>query len=136
MAFLLDTNVLSELRKGSKADPRVLKWSRTHAKQRHCVSAVSIGEIRKGIELLRKKSPGQCPAFERWLARIKSDFASEILDITDEVAEQWGVLMAERFRPVVDCYLAATALVHGLKLVTRNTADFEGTGVGLVNPWM
>ncbi len=136
MAFLLDTNVLSELRKGSKAEAKVLNWSRTHASQRHYISTVSIGEIRKGIELLRKKSPDQCPAFERWLARIKSDFTDDVLDITEEVAERWGVLMANRPRPAVDACLAATALVHGLKIVTRNTVDFEGTGAELVNPWL
>lgn len=136
MAYLLDTNVLSELRKGMKADENVRQWSRKHALHRNCISAVTIGEIRKGIELLRLKSPEQCPAFERWLASIKLEFEGGVLDVTEEIAERWGVLMAKRPRPVVDCYLAATAIEHGLDIVTRNTADFADCGVTVINPWL
>ncbi|MFM2167200.1 MAG: hypothetical protein RIS79_1571 [Verrucomicrobiota bacterium] len=135
MAFLLDTNVLSELRKDSKADDKVRKWARMHASHRHCISAITIGEIRKGIELLRLKSPQQCPAFESWLANIKTEFSGQVLDITEEIAERWGALMAKRPRPAIDGYLAATALEHGLKIVTRNTADFADSGVAVINPW-
>lgn len=135
MAYLLDTNVLSELRKGTKANDRVRKWSQAHAADQHWISVVSIGEIRKGIELLRLKSPQQCPSFERWLASIKSEFEGQVLDITDEIAERWGALMAKRPRPVADCYLAATAIEHGLAIVTRNTADFADCGVKVIDPW-
>ena len=136
MAYLLDTNVLSELRKGPKANDKVRKWARAHASCRHCISSVSIGEIRKGIELLRLRSPEQCPAFERWLANIKSEFAGQVLDITEEIAERWGILMAKRPRPAVDGLLAATALEHSLAIVTRNTADFADCGVVVINPWV
>ena len=106
-----------------------------HASHRHCISAITIGEIRKGIELLRLKSPQQCPAFESWLANIKTEFSGQVLDITEEIAERWGALMAKRPRPAIDGYLAATALEHGLKIVTRNTADFADSGVAVINPW-
>lgn len=136
MSYLLDTNVLSELRKGAKANEKVRKWAHAHASHRHCISAVSIGEIRKGIELLRLRSPEQCPAFERWLANIKSEFEGHVLDITKEIAERWGTLMAKKPRPAMDGLLAATALEHGLEIVTRNTADFAGCGVLVINPWL
>lgn len=70
MAFLLDTNILSVLRNPEKTDPRVLKWAEDHAMDQLFVSVLSIGEIRKGIEILRRKAPGQCPAFEKWLDSI------------------------------------------------------------------
>jgi toxin FitB len=135
MSWLLDTNVLSELRKGAKCDPQVRQWAVTSALNRHWISVLSVGEIRKGIELLRRKSPDQCPAFERWLDSILTLYDKEILPITVTVANRWGNLMAVRPLPVIDGLLAATALEHNLTLVTRNTADFAQTGVRLHNPF-
>ena len=135
MSWLLDTNVLSELRKGAKCDPQVRQWAVTSALNRHWISVLSVGEIRKGIELLRRKSPDQCPAFERWLDSILTLYDKEILPITVTVANRCGNLMAVRPLPVIDGLLAATALEHNLTLVTRNTADFAQTGVRLHNPF-
>ena len=135
MSFLLDTNVLSELRKGNKGEPKVRKWMASVASAKHFISVLSLGEIRKGIELLRKKSPTHCPAFERWLLQIQTDYDKNILTITEEVAERWGRLMAIQTFPVVDSYIAATALEYDLTVVTRNTADFVRSGVKLLNPW-
>ena len=135
MPWLLDTNVLSELRKGVKCDPNVHQWAVESSSDQHWISVLSIGEIRKGIELLRRKSPDLCPAFERWIHSILTQYYKEILPITDTIADRWGSLMAVRPLLVIDGLLAATALEHNLTLVTRNTADFAQTGVQLHNPF-
>ncbi len=135
MAYLLDTNVLSELRKGARGDPRVRRWAKETVRERHYLSVLSLGEIRKGIEILRRKAPDQCPVFERWLARLETDYENDILPVGEAVADRWGCLMAVRSLPVIDGLLAATALEHRLTVVTRNTDDFEGTGVDLLNPF-
>ena len=132
---LLDTNVLSELRKGRRTHPGVRAWAASTAGERHFISVLSLGEIRKGIEILRRKSPDQCAAFERWIARLVQDYDQDILPVCPSVAERWGRLTAARSLPVVDGLLAATALEYRLKVVTRNTFDFTGTGVEVVNPF-
>jgi len=136
MAFLIDTNVLSELRKGRQCDAKVWAWALSARHAQHWISVLSLGEIRKGIELLRKKSPGQCPAFEKWLTRIETDYAGNILPVTDGIADQWGRLQAKQSMPVIDSLLAATAVVHQLTLVTRNTIDFTASGAVLLNPFL
>jgi predicted nucleic acid-binding protein len=133
--YLLDTNVLSELRRGRRGDQRVRAWAETVSGERHFVSVLSLGEIRKGIERLRCKSPQQCEAFEQWLERLSVDYAEDILEVNDAVADRWGRLEAGRTRPVIDGLLAATALESDLTIATRNTKDFAGTGVKLVNPF-
>lgn len=135
MPYLLDTNILSELRKGKRCDPNVLKWAQDTAKDRHYISVLSLGEIRKGIEVLRRKSPEQCPAFEKWLATLQTEYESDILPISDIISEQWGHLMAKQTLPVIDSLLAATAMTHGLTVATRNVADFRSSGAELVNPF-
>ncbi len=136
MAFLIDTNVLSELRKGSRCDAKVRSWASSARHAQHSISVLSLGEIRKGIELLRKKAPDQCPAFEKWLTAIETRYAGNILPVTNEIADQWGTLQARQSMPVIDSLLAATALVHQLTLVTRNTADFTASGATLLNPFL
>ena len=135
MPYLLDTNILSELRKGQTCNESVKRWAQSTASDRHCISVLSLGEIRKGIEVLRRRSPQQCPAFETWLLKLQTDYTSDILPITDHVSETWGRLMAERTLPSIDGLLAATALAHQLTVATRNVADFKNTGVLLVNPF-
>jgi len=135
MPFLLDTNVLSELRKGVRCDARVSRWARSTLDHRHAISVLSLGEIRKGIEILRRKAPRQCPAFERWINRLETDYAQDVLPISPEIADRWGRLMAGRTLPVIDSLIAATALEHGLTVATRNTGDFSQTGVAVVNPF-
>lgn len=135
MPFLLDTNILSELRKGSRCDPNVSKWAAAESTQAHYISVLSLGEIRKGIELLRKKSLVDCTPFEIWLQKLQSDYAHCTIAITAEIAGRWGELSALRPLPVIDSLLAATALEHGLTLATRNTKDFDGLGISIVNPF-
>ena len=135
MPYLLDTNVLSELRKGMRGDERVRAWAQAVSGDRHFVSVLSLGEIRKGIERLRRKTPEKCEVFERWLERLSVDYAGDIIEVNDAIADHWGRLEASRTRPVIDGLLAATALEFGLNIATRNTRDFAGTGVKLVNPF-
>ena len=97
--------------------------------------ADSLGEIRKGIERLRPKDPLQAEVLERWLDTLKHDFAQDVLPVTDEVADCWGRLTARTPLAVTDSLIAATALTHGLAVVTRNVADFIPCGVPVVNPF-
>lgn len=133
--YLLDTNVLSELRKGRRCNEAVKRWAEATVKDRHCISVLTLGEIRKGIETLRRRSPDQCPAFEHWLEHLESDYGHDILPLSISVIDRWGRLAAERTFPVIDSLLAATALEFRLTVATRNTKDFEGTGVDVVNPF-
>lgn len=135
MAFLLDTNVLSELRKGDRADRKVKAWAKENRRARTYVSVLSIGEIRKGIELLKAKDPQQCPSLERWLAHLKHHYQDDILPITMEIVERWGQLNARRPMPVIDSLIAASALEYRLTVVTRNTHDFIPTEVPVINPF-
>lgn len=133
--YLLDTNVLSELRKGRRCHVAVKRWATDTANDRHCLSVLSFGEIRKGIETLRRRAPDQCPAFERWLERLGHDYGQDVLPLSASVIDRWGRLAAERSLPVIDGLLAATALEFRMTIATRNTKDFEGTGVEVVNPF-
>ena len=135
MSWLLDTNVLSELRKGPGANGKVRKWASSTIEDRHFISVLSLGEIRKGVELLRKKSPSQCPAFERWLTQLHSEYADVVLPVSEEIAERWGRLMAIRTLPVIDGLMAATAIAHGLTIATRNAGDFKLPGLKAINPF-
>ena len=134
MRYLLDTNVVSELRKpnGSAA---VKKWFESVAPEQLFLSALVVGEIRQGIERLRRRDPEQAAVFQGWLATLQTDYADRLLPVTAEIAEEWGRLNVPDPLPVVDGLLAATAKIHGLTLVTRNTADVARTGVPLLNPF-
>lgn len=134
--FLLDTNVICEIQKGRRADTEVRSWFRNHAAQAHFVSALTIGEIRRGVEQIRAKSPTKAEAYERSLAEITEIFEGRILGIGREEAEIWGSLSAAGNLPDIDGLIAATAMVHGLTVVTRNVKDFSRSGVPLVNPWL
>ena len=134
MAYLLDTNVLSELRRGRKGHPEVRRWMRRTLMEGHFISVLSLGEIRKGIESLRRKAPDQAEAIEQWLRKLSDTYAEHLLPVNGTVAERWGRLNAERTLPVIDGLLAATALEFHLTVATRNTADFPDI-VSVVNPF-
>lgn len=134
MTYLVDTNVVSELRRPAPA-AEVAQWRAAVAPEELYISVLVVGEIRQGIERLRRRDPTQAAALERWLGALKREFEERILQVTTTVAEAWGRLAAPNPLPAVDGLLAATALVHGLVLVTRDVARLEHTGVPLLNPW-
>ena len=135
MSVLLDTNVVSELRKGERTNPHVRVWFESVSDADIHLSVLAVGELRRGIERVRAKDPRQASALERWLQRLTREHASRILSVDRRVAEQWGRFSAERNGSPVDTLMAATALVHELVLVTRNTSDVAWTGVPCVNPF-
>jgi len=135
VAYLLDTNVLSELRKKAP-DPNVVAWHSRQAEAEAYISVLLVGEIRQGIARVRRRDPGQAKALERWLTGLVSAYRERILPLTVAIAEEWGRLnVPPAAPPVVDGLLAATAKVHQLTLVTRNTADVARTGVPVLNPF-
>jgi toxin FitB len=135
MAFLLDTNVVSELRKKAP-NPHVLAWHQKHVSADVYVSVLALGEIRQGIERVRPRDVHQAQALERWLERLVATYRDRILPVTADVAQEWGRLGAfAQTPPAVDGLMAATAKVHRLVLVSRNVADVARTGVPVVNPF-
>ncbi len=134
MSWLLDTNVVSEIRKGSRGDPGVVRWA-TGRDDEAWLSVLTVGEIRRGIELKRRRDEVAAHHLDLWLEGLVTSFASRILPVDQRVAEVWARLNVPDPRPVVDGLIAATAAVHGLTLVTRNAKDFEGAGVELFNPF-
>ncbi len=135
MTWLIDTNIISEVRKGSRCHPSVAAWWSSVEDRDLFLSALTIGEIRKGVETLRVRDPDRARALEAWLRAIVQAFGPRILDVDGAVAESWGRIAAIRSVPVVDALLAATASMHGLVLVTRNATDAAGLGVRLLNPF-
>ena len=135
MIFLLDTNVISELRKGARADRHVAAWFRSLNDGDLYLSALVLGEIRNDIEQLRRRDVLQATALEAWLNRMIVEFADRILPVDRLIADEWGRIAALRSIPPIDALLAATAKVHGMVLATRNETDFAATGVPLLNPF-
>ena len=135
MSLLLDTNILSELRKGARANARVRGWFEGVTVDEIYLSVLVVGELRRGVELVGRRDARQATALERWLTRVTSDHAERILPIDGPVADQWGRLTAKQPGSVIDTLMAATALVHGLMLVTRNVKDVAWTGVSWLNPF-
>jgi toxin FitB len=133
--FLLDTNVLSELRKRERGDPRVLRWTRSVGWGALHTSWIAIAELKRGAVLARRHDQAQGRALDTWIAEVLARMPDRILPVDGPVAEIWANLMVPDPRPPMDALLAATALVHALTLVTRNTRDFAGTGIELLDPW-
>lgn len=135
MTYLIDTNVLSEVRKPHRAAPFAEWWSEVRTDDLY-LSVLVIGEIVAGIERLRRRRDyAQADVFERWVGSVVSDFCDRILDVSLPAARRWGTLRALATVPVVDGLIAATALEHDLTLVTRDTGALAGTGVRLLDPW-
>ncbi len=132
--YLLDTNVISETRK-SRADERVMAFLAATESTSLFLSALTIGEMRKGIEIKRLVDADSAFRIGKWMDGIELTFADRLLPINVEVAKKWGVFSADRSRPVIDTLIAATASIHALTLVTRNASDFEGLGISLIDPW-
>mgnify|MGYP003382134311 CR=1 FL=1 len=136
--YLIDTNVISELRKKSKANPGVQKFFKQSLKQRAplFISVITVGELRRGVELIRHRGDQkQTQALEAWLQGIVTEYADCILDFTETESQVWGRLRVPHHEHAIDKQIAATALVCGLTLVTRNVSDFAGMGTPLINPF-
>jgi len=134
MAYLLDTCVVSELRR-PRCDPGVTTWMAGIQPDEAFLSVLTLGEIRRGIELHRLKDPRAAGALERWLLGLEAHYAERILPITTAIADRWGRLSLREPLPVSDGLIAATALEHRLAVVTRNVADFRRSGVNTLNPF-
>ena len=135
MSFLLDTNVVSEASR-KKPNAKVMAWLQAVASTDLFLSVITLGEIRKGIELRRVVNPDDAARLEVWLQRLSLGYRSRILALDEEAADRWGRIMSSHPTvPVEDGQLAATALRHGLTLVTRNTRDVAPTGVPHLNPF-
>ena len=134
MSYLLDTNVVSEFRR-KLPDAGATSWLDSVRSSQLYLSAMVVGELRRGIERLAIRDPQQAAAIDDWCERLVRGFSDRIVPVTREIAETWGRLSAGTPLPVVDGLLAATALVHDWTLVTRNTSDVERTGVRILNPF-
>jgi toxin FitB len=135
VSYLVDMNVLSEIRKGKACDASVRRWWATVMADEVYLSVLVLGEIRRGIELRRRNDTIQANVLGAWLTRLETVYADRILNVDTAVADLWGRLQVPNPLPVVDGLLAATALVHDLALVTRNVGDVSTTGVRLVDPF-
>lgn len=134
MTYLLDTNVVSEMRKRAP-DPAVAAWFDTVPASDLFLSCLTIGEIRLGVERLRRRDDRQAVAIEHWLTGLRTLYRDRIVPLDAPIAETWGRINVPNPRPIVDGLLAATALTWDWTLVTRNVTDFAACGVRLLDPW-
>lgn len=135
MTWLLDTNIVSEVRKGDRCNPGVAHWWSKVDESDLYLSVMVIGEVRKGVESMRRRDPAQAAVIDRWLEGLRVIFAGRILPVSEAVAQEWGRMAALRPLPLPDALIAATARVHDLTLVTRDTNDIAGTGVRMFDPF-
>lgn len=135
--YLLDTNVVSELRRADKADARVRTWAETAPVGAVFLSSISVLEVELGVLLSERKDPAQGRILRRWLEdQLLVQFEGRILPVNIEVARQCARLHVPNPRSSRDAMIAATALVHAMTVVTRNVSDFAPTGVPVFNPWV
>lgn len=134
MSFLLDTNIVSELRRGPKTPLELVDWFDDQPATALYLSALTLGEIREGIERVRRKDAPWAVLLDRWLDGLSQYYEDRIIYVDGSIADAWGRLRAARSVPVIDGLLAATAQVHDLTVVTRTTRDFAGLGVRVLNP--
>jgi predicted nucleic acid-binding protein len=133
-SYLLDTNVVSELRR-ARPDERVVAWYSSVAAADLYLSVLTVGEIEQGIRRLAPRDPDRAAVLTGWLDELTRGFADRILPVTSAVARRWAMLDAARTLPVVDSLIGATAVEHGAVLVTRNVRDLAGSGVPVLDPF-
>ena len=135
--FILDTNVVSELRQGKpNQSPEVRQWAAEQPSGKLYLTAITILELEKGVLLLERRTPPQGTALRIWLTGVRAAFAGRILPFTDQAATLCAALHVPDPRSERDAMIVATAIEHGFTVVTRNTQDFVDTGVVLLNPWI
>lgn len=130
--YLLDTNVVSEARRGT---PQAVTWLRSVNPLKVHLSVITLGEIMRGIALKQRSDPRTAGHLTEWLRKIRDDHGDRILPITAEIAVEWGRIAAMRPRGDIDGLIAATAVIHDLIVVTRNISDFSDTGAAVIDPW-
>ena len=135
MSYLIDTNIISEIRKRDRCNPHVAAWYASLDEEAIYLSVLVLGEIRRGVERVRPSDPVQARALEAWLTQVIKLFGDRILPIDQAVADAWGRMGAARPLSAIDALLAATAKVNGMTLVTRNAPHVAGLGVGVLNPF-
>lgn len=136
--YLVDTNVISEVRKRDRADKGVMAFFRKAAKEDVdlYLSVVTVGELRRGVEIIRHRGDKpQAARLENWLDGVLREFGRHILVVDDEIGQLWGRLRVPHPEHALDKLIAATALIHDLTVVTRNVDDFTGTGARVLNPF-
>src|SRR4051794_7677184 len=134
--FILDTNVVSELRKKNKTDSNVAEWALRETAERLFMSVVTVRELEYGVLLVARKDARQAATLGAWLEGVLQRFEGRIIDIDMAIARRCAALHVPDPKPERDGWIAAAALVHNMTVVTRNTRDFEATGVKLFNPWL
>ncbi|MBA3617497.1 MAG: type II toxin-antitoxin system VapC family toxin [Rubrobacteraceae bacterium] len=134
MKYLLDTNVLSEVRR-PRGDASVKRWVSSVPTEDLYLSVLTLGEVRRGIGLLSRRDPAQAEVYGAWLVAVLRDYANRVLPVDAEAAEEWGRMNVPDPISIVDGLMAATAKVRNMTFVTRNTADVARTGVLLLNPF-
>lgn len=135
MSFLVDTNVISELRKGARCHAGVRHWFDGVDSEEIFLSVILIAEIRRGIESIRRRDRTSATRLDRWLREISRVHEGRILPVDVRIAEEWGRMNVPDPIPVLDGLMAATARVHNLTLVTRNVKDVQRTGIQILNPF-
>lgn len=135
MKYLLDTNVVSELRKRDRANQFVTTWFRERKPEELFLSVLTLGELRRGAERVARRDPRSATALRAWLDRTRTRFRDRIVHVDGTVADQWGRLGIVDPLPDIDSLLAATALVHGMTVVTRNVRHITPTGAPHLNPF-
>ena len=138
LMYLIDTNIISELRKGDSTNRGVIEFFyNVKANKENCyLSVITIGELRRGIEMIRHRGDiKQADTLQAWYSMITNEYSRNILPIDQDVAALWADLRVPHYENILDKFIAATALLHSLQVVTRNVKDFERTGVPVINPF-
>ena len=135
MSYLIDTNVISELRKGSRCDRNVAAWFSGVSEEEVFLSVLTIGELRRGIALIQRRDKVGAASLNRWLRTLIETSGDRILNVDRVIAEEWGRMNSPDPLPVIDSLIGATAKVHGLTVATRNSKDVARTGVTCINPF-